>query len=121
MDHTIVAWELPKWAADLILRTLQNISRSPGNSVNNQQIARALKVLRIDDTTHHQLAAVAQAYQAALQMSDSTHPAFRDSCADVVEFLWEHKAQVDAVLAKVPPAPTTPTSAPATALTITNQ
>jgi hypothetical protein len=76
---------------------------------------------QIDDTTHHQLAAVAQAYQAALQMSDSTHPDFRDSCADVVEFLWQYKARVDAVLAKVPHGPETPTSAPATALTITNQ
>ena len=101
MDQTIVTWELPKWAADLILRSLQNISRSPASSVNNQQISRALEVLRIDDTTHHQLEAVAQAYQGALQMSDSTHPAFRDSCADVVEFLWEHKPQVDAVLGKV--------------------
>jgi hypothetical protein len=121
MDQTIVTWELPKWAADLILRTLQNLRRSPTCRVNSQQISRALEVLRIDDTTHHQLEAVARAYQAALQMSDSAHPDFRDSCADVVEFLWQHKAQVDAVLAKVPPAPTTPTSAPATARTITNQ
>jgi hypothetical protein len=50
MDQTIVTWELPKWAADLILCTLQNLSRSPTCRVNGQQISRALDVLQIDLT-----------------------------------------------------------------------
>lgn len=40
------------------------------------------------------LLAVAEAFQAALNMSDSEHPDFVDSGADVCEYLHTHAAQV---------------------------
>jgi hypothetical protein len=48
--------------------------------------------------THEELIQIVRAYGYALDMSDSEHPYFRDSNADVVEYLREHEATVRRIL-----------------------
>lgn len=48
--------------------------------------------------THEESMEIVRAYGAALDMSDSEHPYFRDSCADVIEYLREHEATVRRIL-----------------------
>lgn len=48
-----------------------------------------------------ELLAIARAYRAALNSSDSEHPDFLDSGADTIALLWSLEKEVRAVLAKL--------------------
>ena len=51
--------------------------------------------------THEELREIITAYGAALDMSDSEHPDFRDSNADVVEYLWFFESPVRQALSEL--------------------
>ena len=51
--------------------------------------------------THEELREIITAYGAALDMSDSEHPDFRDSNADVVEYLWFFETPVRQALSEL--------------------
>ncbi len=69
--------------------------------VEQDHAVRIARDKQVGEPTSEELLAIVRAYGAALDMSDSEHPDFCDSGADVVEYLWLFEGPVRQVLGKL--------------------
>jgi hypothetical protein len=72
----------------------------PEDDLTVTQIEALIKRLQLAASNlHPDVLTIVKAYEHALNASDTKHPAFRDSCADVVEHLWTVAPMVRVTLA----------------------
>ena len=77
-----------------------------GGEEGMQAVISSLRIVQedvrpADEPTCEELIEIAKAYGAALDMSDAEHADFRDSNADVIEYLWLFETPVRQALGKL--------------------